>query len=203
MKFLYVRDSYIANFKFIQEHGLRTTSWLIGPRASVVLGDTDQQRSPTPIECEDEEEEANEEDPIRTSPEPQGPRGALQVRQTRIRIVITSSCPRDDLGEVRDLVLQAVRGASHIDGPEQDPSFDNVSLNSHSPLEDVPDHMLAGAYLRQMMVVEEPGSGDGTHTAIFTFASSFDQSPEVCVIVFNRIRNGGCLDMNQPPGVHS
>jgi hypothetical protein len=118
------------------------------------------------------EKDSENADLVESSPEPQHPRGALQVRQTRVRVAITSSCPRDDLGDIRDLVLQSIRAASRGGIAKSTENGDSDDVD------EVPDHMLAGAYLRQMMVVEEPGSGDGTHTAIFTFAS-FDERPEV------------------------
>ena len=58
------------------------------------------------------------------------PRGELQLQQTRVRVVVTSPCPRDALGDIRDAVLSTLRSLA--------PTADGDST---------PDHMLAGAYV--------------------------------------------------------
>jgi len=185
---LYPSHFYADVVDRVEAHGLSTTSWLIGTRASAVLDHTETEAdeyTPSPRATPDSDEaEADrlvDTEPTAGTTEFDSPRGALQIRQSRIRVVITSPCPRDDLGMIRDAVLMAIRGAVAAAAPPAEAA----GLGA----DEVPDHMLAGAYLRQMMVVEEPGSGSGTCTAIFTFAS-FDDRPEVFTLEFQASLRG-------------
>lgn len=87
---------------------------------------------------------------------------------------------REILNDTRDVIIRCLRN-NMPKTPETD---------------DVLDHMLAGAYLRQMMVVNCPEQGANAQTAIFCVAS-FEDSPQTLVFKFLA---GSSQGYNAPAG---
>eukprot|EP00040_Diaphanoeca_grandis_P039746 m.260014 g.260014 ORF g.260014 m.260014 type:complete len:388 (+) comp39055_c0_seq1:428-1591(+) len=74
---------------------------------------------------------------------------------------------REMLNDTRDIIIRCIRNA----------------LPKTPETDDILDHMLAGAYIRQMMVVQSPDQGPNAQTAVFC-VETFEDFPQTLVFKF-------------------
>eukprot|EP00041_Stephanoeca_diplocostata_P022406 m.534525 g.534525 ORF g.534525 m.534525 type:complete len:412 (-) comp22055_c0_seq1:245-1480(-) len=91
-----------------------------------------------------------------------------------LRFLLCAPSDRDELSITRDVVIAVLRSVAY--GITSDGDDDDAD-------DDIPDHMIAGAYLRKMMVVAAPEYGPDAHAAIFTVAA-FEDNPDILTVRF-------------------